>query len=196
MWKDKLIEFSKKFEHPAWGYSHSIRVYEMSLQLARQEKLDVDEDSLFAASYLHDIGAFDPYRKEGLDHSEASIQHCEEILRAIEFTPEKIQHVKEIIKTHMYYREPTDLIEAILFHDADTLDFMGIIGITRLLSIIGIDDWTPNLKHGIKLIKKFIKNLPNALQTSQAREIGNKRQEEMKDFMQKLSNETGDLKTL
>jgi hypothetical protein len=34
----------------------------------------------------------------------------------------------------------------VIFHDADTLDFMGAIGVTRLLSIVGLDDWTPGLE--------------------------------------------------
>jgi uncharacterized protein len=142
MWKDKLIEFVKDCKHPAWGFTHFTRVYELSLELATAQKADVDDDALYAAAYLHDIGAFEPFRQEGRDHSDVAIENCDEILNSIDFPSEKIPLVKEIIKSHMFYAKLGESIESKIFHDADTLEFMGIIGITRILSIVGIADWT------------------------------------------------------
>jgi len=159
MWKDKLIEFVKDCKHPAWGFTHFTRVYELSLELATAQKADVDDDALYAAAYLHDIGAFEPFRQEGRDHSDVAIENCDEILNSID----------------------------------DTLEFMGIIGITRILSIVGIADWTPDLKSAINLIENFSKDLSQSLYTEPAKEMGKSRQKEMIEYLDNLGNETNKL---
>ncbi len=193
MWKQKLLDLTKSLEHPAWGFSHFARVYELSLELTKKLQIDIDEDALYAAAYLHDIGALEPYRKEGEEHTEISIEFCDEILKSVDFPSEKIPLVKEIIKSHMFYAKVGENIESKILHDADTLDFMGIIGITRLLSIIGKADWTPNLKTAINLIEKFSKDLPQNLYTEPAKEMGKVRQKEMIDYLNKLGFETNNL---
>jgi len=196
MWKSKILELVKPFNHPAWGGTHFERVYELSIQLANMQNADIDEDSLFAAAYLHDIGAFDPYNKKGQDHSEIAVKESEEILLAINFPKEKIALVKDIIISHMFYAKPSDHIESIIFHDADTLDFLGAIGIARLLAIVGKEDWTPDLKSAIFLIQKFHDELPLQLYTTAAKEICNERLFEMKDFLSKLSQQTNNFELI
>ncbi len=190
MWKAKLLEFVKPFTHPAWGISHFQRVYELAIELADTQNLDVDRDSLYAAAYLHDIGAFEPYSQKGKDHSDVAIENCSEILLSIDFPIDKIDLVKNIIKGHMFYVKPSEIKESIIFHDADTLDFMGTIGISRILAIVGKEDWTPDLKSAIFLIQKFHDELPLQLYTTVAKEICNERVSEMKDFLAKLSQQT------
>ena len=196
MWKEKLIDFTKKFEHPAWGISHFTRVYDLSLKLAEMKRLDVDQDSLFAAAYLHDMSAFKPYQKKNIDHADAAAESFEEVLKSIGFPSDKIPLVKDIIRTHMYYAKPSNLIESILFRDADILDFMGAIGITRFLQIVGKEPLTPNIKATIKIIKNFQKTLLQKLSTDQAKEIGIKRKSEMTEFLNNLSDETNKFKQL
>lgn len=190
MWKDKILEITKGFDHPAWGLSHFRRVYNLSIELSETQKLDVDKDALYAAAYLHDIGAFNPYKRKGMDHSDVASEICEEILGSIDFPLEKISLVKDIIKSHMFYAKSVDTVESKIFHDADTLDFMGTIGITRILSLVGIDDWTPDLKSAIQLIQKFSKELPNSLLTQRAKKLGEIRKKEMVDFLNNLANQT------
>ncbi|MHA1931140.1 MAG: HD domain-containing protein [Promethearchaeota archaeon] len=190
MWKEKILELTKEFKHPAWGVSHFKRIFELSLELAKSQLNNIDSEALFAAAYLHDIGAFDPYSKEGIDHSEVSIENCDEILSSTDFPSAKIPLVKDIIKTHMFYVKPGDNIESQIFHDADTLDFMGAIGITRILSIAGKEDWTPDLISAIKLIKRFCNELPNSLVTDEAKKIGIIRKSEMEEFLKSLAKET------
>jgi HD superfamily phosphodiesterase len=193
MWKSKLLDITKQFEHPAWGISHFRRIYELSLELAKAQQADVDDEALYAAAYLHDIGAFEPYRQEGIDHSDIAIENCDDILNSIDFPSDKIPLVKEIIKSHMFYAKLGESTECKIFHDADTLDFLGMIGITRILSIVGKADWTPNLISAIKLIEKFSKALPQNLYTEPAKEMGKVRQKEMIEYLEKLGNETNKL---
>ena len=196
MWKAKLLEFVKPFTHPAWGITHFQRVYKLAIELAEKQDLDVDNDLLFAAAYLHDIGAFEPYSKKGKDHSDVAIENCSEILLSIGFPEVKIYLVKDIIKCHMFYAKPSDIKESIIFHDADTLDFMGTIGISRILAIVGKEDWTPDLKSAIFLIQKFHNELPIQLYTTAAKEIGHERLSEMKNFLAKLAQQTSNFELL
>ena len=190
MWKQKLLDFTKEFEHPAWGFSHFNRIHELALEIASAQQVDIDVDVLYAAAYLHDIGAFKPYSQEGKDHADVAIENCDEILKSIDFPNEKIASVKDAIKSHMFHVKPEENMESKIFHDADTLDFMGAIGITRILSIVGLDDWTPDLKSAIKLIERFSKELPQSLVTKKGQEIGQIRKKEMDVFLKNLARQT------
>jgi len=196
MWKQQLLTFANRFEHPAWGVPHFQRVYDLTLELAREGSYQVDRDAVFAAAYLHDIGAFEPYIRPGIDHAEQSVQVVGEILAPLGFPSEKVSLVKEIIKGHMFYVSPTSHAEALIFHDADTLEFMGTIGVTRILSIVGLDDWTPDLRSAVDLIRRFSEELPGKLHTPQAQQMGEDRQAEMEAFLITLSGETDNLNVL
>jgi uncharacterized protein len=196
MLRSKLIVLVKEMNHPAWGITHFKRVYDLTNFLGKSQENQIDDDIIFAAAYLHDIGAFSPYRQEGKDHSEVSAHYAEKILKEIEFPLEKISRVSDMIRGHMYYSKPKDSLEGRVFHDADTLDFMGSIGIARILSIVGIDDWTPDLKSAVKLIQKFSNELPQRLYTEKAKEIGIARKREMDLFLLNLASQTRDLNDL
>ena len=195
-WEKELTEFAHQFEHPAWGFHHAMRVYTMALQLAHAEHVIVDEQSLYAAACLHDIGAYEEYRDADTDHAERSAQLVPDILRGFGFPEERIPLVRLIIEGHMFYHEPDTHPESLFFHDADALDFMGVIGVTRMLSIVGLDDWAPDLDSAVRLLKKFCAELPEAMATSQAQIIAAERRREMEAFIQALSEQTFDWKHL
>jgi HD superfamily phosphodiesterase len=62
-WKDKILEITREFNHLAWGTSHFKPIFGLSLDLANTQQVDVDNEALFPAAYLHDIGALRPYGK-------------------------------------------------------------------------------------------------------------------------------------
>src|SRR5690242_20791350 len=86
-------------------------------------------DALYAAAYLHDMGGLPPYAIPGVDHGDRGVQVVDSVLREAGFPMEKAPLVKEIIDHHQYYRPPDTVAVAILFRDADILDFMGAIDI-------------------------------------------------------------------
>lgn len=196
MWRQKLATFIGQYDHPGWGIAHSERVYELALKLAKQQDANVDQDALLAAAYLHDVGALELYRQKGVDHAEQSAVLAEEMLISVGFPSDKIPLVKEIILGHMFYAERPTSTEAIVFRDADTLDFLGAIGVARMLAIVGLDDWTPNVKKAISLIRRFSRELPDKLLTRPAKRIGKVRQAEMRSFLAALSEETDELELL
>jgi len=192
----KACTFIGQYDHPSWGIAHSERVYELALKLAKQQEADVDQDALLAAAYLHDVGALEPYRLEGVDHAEQSAAFAEQMLISVGFPSDKIPLVQEIILGHTFYADPPASIEAIVFRDADFLDFLGAIGVARMLAIVGLEDWTPNVKKAVSLIRRFSRDLPDKLLTRPAKRIGKVRQAEMNSFLAALSEETDKLEML
>jgi uncharacterized protein len=195
-WKDALHAFIGEFAHPAWGTGHSRRVYELSLRLAAQEGMAADPDCVYAAAFLHDLGALEPYRRPGVDHTERSLEVAPTILAEVGFDPARVERVLGCIRGHMYYNEPEKWPEDLVFHDADTLDFMGHIGIARMLSIVETDDWTPDLPSAVELIRSFRLQLPDTLVTGAAKFIGEARRSEMEAFLEGVSEASDGLRYL
>jgi uncharacterized protein len=104
MWRDRLHDFIGEFPHPAWGTGHSRRVYATAIRLAAEEGLAVDPDCLYAAAFLHDLGAMEPYRQEGVDHTERSLQAAPAILSQVGFDDQRVERVLGCIRGHMFYR--------------------------------------------------------------------------------------------
>lgn len=59
---ETLLSFAKRFKHPAWGMLYSKQIYELSLHLAKLENI-----VLIKIAYLHDAGAFKPYKQSGVE---------------------------------------------------------------------------------------------------------------------------------
>lgn len=196
MWRQKLASFVSQFDHPGSGINHCERVYAMAIKLAEQQGAKVDDAALQAAAYLHDVGMIEPYKQAGLDHAELSAAFAEEMLVSVSFPSGKIPLVKKIIRGHMFYAKPHSSTEAVIFRDADILDYMGAVGIARMLSTVGVDDWTPDMATAVSLIQRFSHELPDHLRTRPAKKIGKVRQAEMATFLAALSRETEELETL
>ena len=80
-WRANIRAFAEAhLQHTAWGPAHGRRDYEMTLSLARAEGVVVDDDALYAAAYLHDMGGIPPYAKAGVDHGDRSIQLVDSVL--------------------------------------------------------------------------------------------------------------------
>jgi len=196
-WRGKIRAFAEAhLQHTAWGPAHGRRDYEMTLRLAREEGVTVDEEALYAAAYLHDMGGIPPYAVAGVDHGDRSIQLVDSVLRDAGFPMEKAALVKEIIDHHQYYR-PADTLEvAKLFRDADILDFLGAIDVARIISLTTREKFAPDLPHAIAAVRQNMLQMPGLLQTSAAKQEGVRRVAEMKRFLDDLGNETDSLRTL
>jgi uncharacterized protein len=160
-WRRTVCLFSKThFVHPAWGFDHSVRDYLLAKRLAAQDHVEINDDVLFAAAMLHDMGGFTPYAVDGVDHALRSTQVVEPVLKSAGFPAEEIEAVKSAILTHSYYcPERPQTSEALVLHDADTLDFMGDVSILRIFSIVGRETVTPDQAAAVALLKSFGKDL-------------------------------------
>jgi uncharacterized protein len=191
-WQDDLAAFAETLQHPAWGITHARRVLDLAARLARDEGLTLDRESLEAAALVHDIGAFPPYRIQAVDHAVRGADLAADILLPMGFPRRNLERVEQIIRGHMFYADPSEAPEAVCFHDADTLDFLGLIGVTRLLSIVGLDDWAPDVPAAVALIERFRRELPPRLRTGAARREADGRLGEMDAYLTALRRETAD----
>jgi uncharacterized protein len=195
-WRDRLGDMVSGFIHPAWGHSHARRVLEMALSLASEEEMYVDEDSLLAAAYLHDVGAFEPYKRDEVDHAVRSAEVAPFLLEQVGFDPNRFDLVSDIIVGHMFYSEPTSRPEAVVFHDADALDFAGAIGALRLIAAVGLDDWTPDTKSAIELVRRLRREIPDTLVTESAKRVFEQRRVETEEFLRYISHATDGFRLL
>lgn len=177
----------EKLRHPAWGWQHSERNFLLAVSIAEQERISIDKDVLFAAAFLHDAGAIDPFSKEGVDHAERSAQLAEPLLRDAGFPMAKFPAVRTAILTHMFDKDPGAHAEAIVLHDADTLDFLGATGVARRLSVTGT---APDIGAGLVRIKRFSDELGQRLITRAAQRLARQRIQTMKRFLDELKLET------
>jgi uncharacterized protein len=196
-WREQVRAFAEAhLQHTAWGPAHARRDYETTLALARAQGTTVDEEALYAAAYLHDMGGIPPYAVTGVDHGDRSVELVDSVLRATGFPMDKAPLVKEIIGHHQYYRPPDTVAVAILFRDADILDFLGAIDVARMLSVTTRERFAPDLPHAVDVIRRHMEEMPARLQSEAAKREGQRRVEEMRRFLDELSAETDSLGAL
>lgn len=194
-WKVTIYQLARsKFHHPAWGWQHSERNYQIAMQLAQGDALRVDTDVLFAAAFLHDMSAFMPCSDTKLEHGECAARQSGAILRAAGFPMEKLPAVQAAERGHMYYSDPGAQPEAIVLHDADSLDFLGVIGAARMISLTGEN--AESFARAVKALRSFLHDIPPRLITKTAQRIGTQRAAELERFLDALQVETFDGKAM
>src|ERR1700739_2197597 len=95
---------------PVDKYGHQPRLYSLTRRIG--EGLDYDDDIVYAAAWLHDIGVFVGNRPEDAellkrwDHVAYACERVPVILREAGFPIEKIPAVLDAIRTHQPKDDP------------------------------------------------------------------------------------------
>jgi HD superfamily phosphodiesterase len=155
----------------------------------------LDDDVLFAAAYLHDMAAFPPWEKEKVDHSDVAADTVETVLKGTGFPMAKIDAVRGAIRTHMYYRDPVGP-EALYLHDADALDWLGAIGVARIIGLVDPNGGDPDGPKAVKMLEDNLKNTPARILSPAGKAMLPARKAELEEFLKELRHETENLKTL
>ena len=188
-WKARLYELAhSKFLHPGWGWQHSERDYLMAVRLAKGDGLHVDTDVLFAAAYLHDMSAFMPCAGPKIEHGECAARQASAMLRGTGFPMAKLAAVQAAERGHMFYSNAGSDPNAIVLHDADSLDFLGDMGAARLIALTGAK--APSFAPAVKTLQGFVREIPPRLVTKTARQIGAARAQELQSFLDRLQDES------
>jgi len=188
-WKVTIYDLARaKFHHPAWGWQHSERNYDVAIELARGDGLQVDTDVLFAAAFLHDMAAFMPCSDAKMEHGDCAAQQSPAILTKAGFPAGKIPAVQAAERGHMYYSDPGSQPEAIVLHDADSLDFLGDIGAARMISLTG--ETAESFARALKTLRSFVRDIPPKLLTKTAQRIGAARAAELNAYLDALEAQT------
>jgi hypothetical protein len=195
-WRTAVQRFvAANMKHPAWGLSHSMRDYELAKQLAAADQVTLDDDVLYAASYLHDVAAFAPFRKSGVDHQDEAARIVESMLAGTGFPMTKIEAVRGAIRTHMFARDPVGP-EAIYLHDADALDWLGAIGVARAFGLVDPKGGDPDGPEAVKGLEHSLETVPPRIVSKAGKALTPQRVRELEQFLHDVRAESGDLKSL
>jgi hypothetical protein len=195
-WHTTVRNFAAEhFKNPAWGFSHCQRDYALARQLAAADHVVLDDDVLYAAAYLHDMAAFPPWADAKLDHSDIGAAKVDSLLKDTGFPMAKIDSVRGAIRTHMFYRDPKQP-EALYLHDADALDWLGAIGVARIIALVDPNGGDPTGPKSIKMIEDNLAAVPSRVLSPAGKALLPIRQAETEAFLKQLRSESDDLKTL
>jgi len=160
------------------GFDHFKRVYQTASKLARE----YDKDVLHAACFLHDI-------EMGDEHHKASAEHAKGVLKG-KLPPHKLHAVEHAILHHVLEGKPKS-VEAILVHDADLLDYLGIVGMIRLA--LAAREWygKEDMSDILRMIKGFRKLIADKLLLKQSRAKAAERLAMMDIAIAELEKEVG-----
>ena len=179
---------------PTHKFGHQPRLYALTQQIGRG--LTYDDDVVFAAVWLHDLGVFVGHRPEDelalktWDHVAYAIEKTPALLTEFCFPEEKIPAVLEVIRTHQPHDKPLT-IEATIARDADILEQLGAIGITRTLAKLGSDTRFETFTEAHTALKKHLTTLPSQLLLETSKALATPRITIMQTFLDTLEAEAG-----
>lgn len=195
-WRAAVREFAQQhFKHPAWGFSHSVRDYELARALAADDRVTLDDDVLYAAAYLHDMAAFEPYAKPDADHADEAARIVDTILAGAGFPASKLEAVRGAIRTHMFDRDPVGA-EAIYLHDADALDWLGAIGVARVIALVDPEGGEPDGPAAASMLARNLAQVPPRIVSNAGKARSRVRVRELEEFLENLRSEAADLRNL
>lgn len=193
--RGRLREYMREQARPLDKFSHQARVYELARAIARQEGWAYDDDVLFAAAWLHDLGVFIGHRPERVeelakwDHVAYVVREAPSVLPGLGFPVEKITAVLEVIRTHLPDTEPA-CIEGILLRDADILEQLGAVGILRIVSKVGRDTRFVRFSDALAVLRKNLKRLPAVLRLASSRRLAEERIRTLESFLKSAEDES------
>jgi uncharacterized protein len=193
-YREAVCDFIRSNAVPPDKYSHQARLYRVATRLA--DDTPYDDEVLFAAAWLHDLGVFighrpdDPAQLATWDHLGYAMRKAPEILAHCGFPPNKIDAVVEAIRTHMPSGIPTTW-EATLLRDADILEQLGAVGILRTVSKVGRDTRFILFADALKVLQRNLDELPAQLRLESTRREAQARIAVLREFLDAAQIETG-----
>ncbi len=173
-----LVDYIRAQAKPPDKFSHQARLYALAKRLA--EGQPYDDDVLFAAAWLHDLGVFighrpeDPAALAAWDHIGYANRQAPGVLRQLGFPEYKIPAVLEVIRTHLPSTTPTSF-EGSLLRDADILEQLGAVAILRTVSKVGRDTRFVRYADAVRVLRRNVEQLPAQLQLASARRLAGPR---------------------
>src|SRR5580693_2364261 len=153
---------------------HQPRLYALTQLVGHG--MSYDDDVVYAAAWLHDLGVFighrpeDPELLSGWDNVTYAMQQAPAALLRSGFPTTKVAQVVEVIRTHQPHLSPTTL-EGTILRDADILEQLGAIGIMRVVAKIGRDTRYPTFTDAATTLSKSLEDLPGKIQLDTAKKL-------------------------
>jgi uncharacterized protein len=195
-YREAIVAYLRVHAQPPHKFSHQARLYELARRLAENQPFD--DDVVFAAAWLHDLGVFIGHRPEGPSALAAwdclayALRETPRLLAEFGFPTRKIPAVLEVIRTHQPTGEPT-CFEGVLLRDADILEQLGAVGILRTVSKVGRDTRFVRFSDALRVLRKNLHELPGRLRLASARRLAQSRARVLRSFLAAAETEAGDL---
>jgi uncharacterized protein len=195
-WRESVVRYIRAEAQPADKFGHQPRLYALACRVG--EGLAFDDDVVFAAAWMHDLGVFlghrpqDPAELERWDHVPYTIARSGELLATWGFPAAKLEAVREAIRTHQPKDEPVGL-EAVLLRDADMLEQLGAMGALRALAKVGRDSRYPTFSSVLAALRRAGEELPGKLRTPRAQQLAVSRVEHLRNLIFAIEQEAGEL---
>jgi putative nucleotidyltransferase with HDIG domain len=180
---DGLRAFVKEKMSPldgtAHSYEHVDRVLKIATFLAKEEKADLE--LVQVGALLHDLG-----RALGQPHNEIGAKLAREALERMNYPKERSEKVIKIILYHpLDFKERLETLEEKIVWDADKIDLLGAVGIARGFHWCG----EKRFEDAVRLAFEVYTPIFTMLNTTTARRIARKRNEETMSFLSALEKE-------
>ena len=195
-WRESVIACIRAEARPADKFGHQPRLYALASRLGRG--MEFDEDVLFAAAWMHDLGVFighrpeDPDQLARWDHTPYTITRSNLLLSGWGFPESKLQAVADAIRTHQPDDEPSR-IEGVLLREADILEQLGAIGAMRVLVKVGRDTRYPTFSSVLPVLRQAVEELPGRLRLESAKKLVVPRIQLLRALIAALEDEAGEL---
>jgi uncharacterized protein len=194
-WRTALYDYILAQAQPREKFGHQPRLYALTQQIGATETYD--DDVVYAAVYLHDLGVFIGHRPEDpellarWDNTAYAIAQSPAILRDLGFPEAKIPAVLEAIATHQPQHSP-QTIEAAILRDADILEQLGAVGALRTICKVGRDTRFHTFTDAVASLTTALETLPPLIHLPQARALAEPRIAALRAFLEATHAETGD----
>jgi hypothetical protein len=110
---------------PPYLVNHSVRAYAWAVELARHDNVRFDEEILYVAALLHDIGLVPAYDVGGCFETDGAIA-AERFSLAHGQSPERARAIYDVIDLHMLPAAPVgSASEVVLLNDSTGTDVTG-----------------------------------------------------------------------
>jgi uncharacterized protein len=188
-----LAEYVRTQALPIDKLGHQPRLYALTQLVGRG--MSYDDDVVYAAAWLHDLGVFighrpeDPELLSGWDNVSYAMKQAPAALLRSGFPTTKVAQVVEVIRTHQPHLSPTSL-EGTILRDADILEQLGAIGIMRVVAKIGRDTRYPTFTDAAATLSKSLADLPGKIQLDTAKTLAQSRISLLQAFLNELNEET------
>jgi len=191
-YRQRIIAYIRTQARPPDKFSHQARLFELAKKLAGDQRFD--EDILFGAAWMHDLGVFvghrpeDPVALSKWDNVAYAIEKTPAILSDLGFPSEKIPAVLEAIRTHLPSATPI-AFEAVLLRDADILEQLGAVGILRIVGKVGRDTRFVRFTDAIRALQRNVTELPPLLKLESAQAEARARIRILEAFLEAAKSE-------
>jgi len=199
-WRDEVKAYIAEAAKPVDKYGHQPRLYALVCEIAQDPAVlgACDDDVLFAAAWMHDLGVFVGHRPEdpgalaGWNHVPYTLARTRELLTVWGFPAEKLEKVAEAIATHQSGDSPR-IPEAVVLRDADMLEQLGAVGLLRAVCKVGRDSRFARFSDVVPVLERALQELPAKIRLERAREMAVARIEALRAVLAALHSEAGEL---